>query len=120
MKLQTRIHVDVKTTLEKIPINGEHVHVQVCNFKTLKKLLPRLHYNRDRRKGLLKIMGERVPRSNVEPSPKRQHASTSDDVSIVDVSQEKPKFTNQMTKETQLNNQNTITIINNNISEIVT
>jgi hypothetical protein len=114
LKLQTRIHVDAKTTLEKIPINGEHVHVQVCNFKTLKKLLPRPHYNRDHRKGLLKIMGERVPKSNVEPSPKRQHASTSNDVSIVDVSHEKPKFANQMTKETQLTNQNTTTIIGNN------
>jgi hypothetical protein len=45
-------------------------------------------------------MKQKVPKLNVEPSPKRQHASTSNDVSIVDVSQEKPKFANQMTKET--------------------
>ncbi len=45
-------------------------------------------------------MGQRVPKSNVEPSPKRQHANTLDDVSIMDVSQEKPKFAYQMTKET--------------------
>jgi hypothetical protein len=86
LKLQTQVHVDTKTTLEKIPINGDNVHVQVCNFKTLKNLLPRPHYNRDHRKGLLKILGEKVPKSNVEPSPKRQHASTSDGVSIMDVS----------------------------------
>jgi hypothetical protein len=45
-------------------------------------------------------MGQKVPKSNVEPSPKRWHASTSNDVSIVDVSQEEPKFVDQMTNET--------------------
>ncbi len=83
-------------------------------------MLLRPHYNRDHRKGLLKILRQRVPKSNVEPSPKRQHTSTSNDVSIVDVSQEKPKFADQMTKETQLTNQNITTIIGSNIGEIVT
>jgi len=85
-KYYMREDVVVETTLEKTPINGEHVHVQVCNFKTLKKLLPKPHYSRDHRKGLLKILGQKVPKSNVEPSPKRWHASTSNDVSIMDVS----------------------------------
>jgi hypothetical protein len=37
LKLQTQIDVDAKTTLKKTPINGKHVHVQVCNFKILKE-----------------------------------------------------------------------------------
>jgi hypothetical protein len=71
LKLLTQIDVDAKTTLEKTPINGKHVHVQVCNFKTLKKLLPRPYYSKDHKKGLLQFLEQRVPKSNVEPSPKR-------------------------------------------------
>ncbi len=89
LKLWTQVDVDAETTLEKFIINRKHVHVQVCKFKTFKELLPRPRYNRN-------------AKSNVEPLPKRQHSSTSNDVSIVDVSQEEPKFAHQMTKETQL------------------
>jgi len=77
LKLHTQVNVDVKTTLENVLINGEHVHVQVCNFKTLKELLPRPRYNKDHKKGLPKKLGQRVPKSKVEPSPKQQHASIS-------------------------------------------
>ncbi len=106
--------------MEKISINGEHVHVQVCNFKILKNLLPRPCYNKDHRKGLPIFLGQRVPKSSVEPLPKRRHVNTSNDVSIVDVSQEEPKFAYQMTKETHLNTQNTIITIGNNIGETIT
>jgi hypothetical protein len=77
-------------------------------FKTFKELLPRPHYNRDHKKCAPKILGQRVPKSNVEPWPKRSHASTPNDVSIVDVSHEELKFVNQMNKETQLIDQYTI------------
>jgi hypothetical protein len=43
-----------------------------------------------------------MPKSNVEPLTNKQHASTSNDLSVVDVSQEEPKFAHLMTKETQL------------------
>ncbi len=43
-----------------------------------------------------------MPKSNVEPLTKRQHASISNDLSVMDVSQEEPKFAHLMTKETQL------------------
>jgi hypothetical protein len=120
LKLKTQVDVDAKTTLEKALINGKHVCVQVCNFKTFKELLPRPCYNKDHRKGMPKILGQRVPKSNVEPLPKRQHASISYDVSIMDVSQEEPKFADQMTNETQLTNQNTTTSIGSNIGETIT
>jgi hypothetical protein len=71
LKLWTQVDVDAKTTLEKTPINGEHVCVQVCNFKTHKELLPRPHYSKDHKKRLPKILGQKVPKSNVKPSPKR-------------------------------------------------
>jgi hypothetical protein len=106
--------------LEKAPINGEHVHVQICNFKTLKNLLLRPCYNKDHRKGLPNFLGQRVPKSNVEPLPKRRHVNRSDDVSIVDVSQEEPKFAYQMTKETHLIDQDTIITIGSNICETIT
>ncbi len=106
--------------MEKAPINGEHVHVQICNFKTLKNLLPRPCYNKDHRKGLLIFLGQRVPKSSVEPSPKRRHVNRSDDVSIVDVSQEEPKYAYQMTKETHLIDQDTIITIGSNIGETIT
>jgi len=41
-------------------------------------------------------------------------------MSIVDVSQEEPKFAYQMAKETQLIDQNTIITIGSNIGEIIT
>jgi hypothetical protein len=43
LKLRIQVEVNVKTTLEKIPINGEHIHVQVCRFKSLKRLLLKPH-----------------------------------------------------------------------------
>ncbi len=55
----------------------------------------------------------------MEPWPKR-HASTPNYVSIVDVSHEEPKFVYQMTKETQLIDQDTTITIDSNIDEIVT
>jgi hypothetical protein len=36
LKVWTQVDVNVETTLEKTPINGKHVHVQVRNFKTFK------------------------------------------------------------------------------------
>jgi hypothetical protein len=52
LKLWTQIDVDVEVTLEKVPINGNHVHIQVCNFKTLKKLSLKPFYNRNHRKNV--------------------------------------------------------------------
>ncbi len=74
------------------------------NSQLLKKLLPRFHYNTNHRKGAPKKLGQWVPKSNMEPSPKRGHANTLDDVFIMVMSQGEPKFANQMTKETQLIN----------------
>ncbi len=36
LKLRIQVEVDAKKTLKKAPINGEHIHVQVCRFKSLK------------------------------------------------------------------------------------
>ncbi len=47
LKLWTQVDVDVETTLKKILINCNHVHVQVCKFKIFKELLPRPCYSRD-------------------------------------------------------------------------
>jgi hypothetical protein len=46
LKLRTQVEVDAKIALEKVPINGEHIHVQVCRFKSLKGLLSKPHYNK--------------------------------------------------------------------------
>jgi len=92
LTLWTQVDVEVETTLEKSPIHGKHVLFQVCMLKIHKKLLQRLCYNRDHRKGAPNFLGQRVQKSNVEPSPKRQHANTSYDVSIVDMSQENPNL----------------------------
>jgi hypothetical protein len=43
LKLRIQVEVDAKKTLEKAPINGEHIHVQVCRFKSLEGLLPKSH-----------------------------------------------------------------------------
>jgi hypothetical protein len=53
LKLWSQIDVDVEIALEKVPINGEHVHVQMCNFKTLKELLTRPRYYRNPNLGLI-------------------------------------------------------------------
>jgi len=59
LKLRTNVEVDAETALEKIPINGEHIHVQLCRFKCLKWLLPKPCYNRQCWKGALKNLGQR-------------------------------------------------------------
>jgi hypothetical protein len=46
LKLKTQVEVDVEIALEKALINGEHIHVQVCTFKSFKELLPDSRYNR--------------------------------------------------------------------------
>jgi hypothetical protein len=68
------------------PINDEHVHVLMCKFTILKKLLLRFHYNINHKKGASKFLCQWVPKLNVEPSPKRRHANTLDDVSIIAMS----------------------------------
>ncbi len=51
LKLRTQVEIDVKTALKKTLINGEHIHVQVCRFKSFKWLLPEPCYNRQCQKG---------------------------------------------------------------------
>ncbi len=46
LKLRTQVEVDAETTLEKIPINDEHIHVQMCKFKSFKRLLSKPRYNK--------------------------------------------------------------------------
>jgi len=49
--LKTQSKIDVEQDLNKSTIiNGDHVDVWVCKFKTLKGLLPKLIYNKDNRK----------------------------------------------------------------------
>ncbi len=86
LKLRTQIDVDAKTTLEKTPINGEHVHVQVCNFKTLKELLPRPCYSKHHKKGLLNFLEQRVPKIKCGAIAQKATHKSSNDVSIMDVS----------------------------------
>jgi len=116
LKLKTEVEVDTETALEKILINGEHIHVQVCKFKSLKELLPKHCYNRQCWKGASKNLGQRMSKGG--PSPKRWPASTSSK-HILDVPQEyphvdDPKITKQITKENKLvplSDQDTSTIV---------
>jgi hypothetical protein len=85
LKLTTEVEVDAKMALEKFPINGEHIHVQVCRFKSLKGLLPEPCYNKQCWKGASKKLGQKMSKGG--PSPKRWHASTSRK-HILDVPQE--------------------------------
>jgi hypothetical protein len=36
LKTRTQANIDAKTALERAPINVEHVHVQLCRFKSMK------------------------------------------------------------------------------------
>jgi len=85
LKTRTQADVNVKLTLEKALINVERVHVQVCKFKFLKGLLPKPHYSKEHRKGLLKSLGQKMGRCKARPSPKKQHASTSIESSMLDM-----------------------------------
>jgi len=85
LKTRTQADVDVKISLEKAPINVEHVRVQVCKFKFLKGLLLEPHYNKEHRKGLLKFLGQRMGRCKAKPSPKKQHASPSIESFVLDM-----------------------------------
>jgi hypothetical protein len=85
LKIRTQADVNVKITLEKAPINVEHVYVQVCKFKFLKGLLPKPHYSREHRKGLLKFLGQRMGKCKARPSPKKQHGSTSIESFVLDM-----------------------------------
>jgi hypothetical protein len=69
LKLRIQVEVDAKMALEKAPINGEHIHVQVCRFKSLKGLLPKRCYNKQCWKGASKNLGQGW--KNGAPSPKR-------------------------------------------------
>ncbi len=89
LKLRTQVEVDAKIALEKIPINGEHIHVQVCRSKSFKRLFPEPHYNKQCRKDVSKNSKQRMAKSKGGPSPKRQLASTSSK-HILDVPQEQP------------------------------
>ncbi len=115
-KLKIEVEVDTKTALEKVPINGEHIHVQVCRFKFFKWLVPKPCYNRQCWKGASKNLGQRMSKGG--PSPKRWPTSK---VSkhILDVPQEQPhvddpKITKQIIKENKLvpsSDQDTSTIV---------
>jgi hypothetical protein len=84
---EPKVEVDAKTALEKTPIDGEHIHIQVCRFKSFKGLLPKLHYNKQCKKGASKFLRQRMAKSKGGPSPKRWPASTSNK-HILDVPQE--------------------------------
>jgi len=58
--LGTKVEVDAKMTLEKVPINGEHIHVQACKFKFFKGLLLEPCYNKQCWKGASKNLGQRM------------------------------------------------------------
>jgi hypothetical protein len=88
LKMRTQVDVDAKTTLEKASVNVEHIHVQVCRFKFVKGLLPKPHSNREHWEGLLKSFGKRMGRCRTRPSPKKQHASTSIESSMLDMPHE--------------------------------
>ncbi len=87
LKLRTQVEVNLKTTLEKVPINGEHIHVHVCRFKYFKRLLLEPCYNKQCQKGASKDPGQRMAKSKGGPSPKMQPTSTSSK-HILDVLQE--------------------------------
>jgi hypothetical protein len=71
LKLRIQVEVNAKKTLKKAPINGEHIHVQVCRFKSLKRLLPKPHYNKQCQKAASKNPRQKVAKSKGGPSPKR-------------------------------------------------
>jgi hypothetical protein len=75
LKLRTEVEINAKTALEKVPINGGHIHVQVCRFKSFKGLLPEPCYNKQCWKGASKNLRQRMSKGG--PSPKRWLASTS-------------------------------------------
>jgi hypothetical protein len=90
LKMRTQADVDVEMALERNLVNAEHVHVQVCRFKSLKGLLPQPLYTREHRKGLFKTLQQKMGRFKVGPFPKKQHASTCTFESFVlDMPQEK-------------------------------
>ncbi len=51
LNLRTWVEIDAKIALEKSLINCEHIHVQVCMFKSLKGLLLKPQYSRQCQKG---------------------------------------------------------------------
>ncbi len=77
LKLRTRVELDAKIALEKALINGEHIHVQVCRFKSFKGLLPEPCYNKQCRKGASNFLKQSMAKSKGGPSPKRRLTSTS-------------------------------------------
>jgi len=117
--MRTQANINVKTTLKRAPVNAKHIHVQVCRFKFLKDLLPKLCYNIKHWKGLLKSFGQKMGRCKVGPSPKKQHASTSIESSMLDMPNEEEeldvnelKGSKQINMETRVltsNDQNTTT-----------
>ncbi len=54
LKMRTQTDIDASMALDRAPVNAEHVHVQMCKFKSLKGFLPKPHYTREHRKGLSK------------------------------------------------------------------
>jgi hypothetical protein len=76
LKLRTQVEEDAEIVLDKPPINGEHFHVRVCRFKSLKGLLWKLRYNRQCRKGASKNLGKKMAKSKRGPSPKKRPANT--------------------------------------------
>jgi hypothetical protein len=109
LKTRTQADIDAKTTLKRTLVNVEHIHVQVCRFKSLKGLFPKLCYSREHWRGLLKSLGERMGRCKAKPSPKKQHESTSIENSMLDMPHEEEeldvnelKGSNQISKETRV------------------
>ncbi len=85
LKLKTQVEVNVKTTLEKAPINGEHIHVHVCRFKSPKGLLSKSHY-KIMSKRCIKKSGTKDGKIKGGPSLKKQPINTSNK-HILDVPQ---------------------------------
>ncbi len=71
LKLRTQVEVDAETTSKEALINGEHIHVHVCRFKSLKGLLPEPHYNRQCHKDASKNPRQRMAKFKRGPSLKR-------------------------------------------------
>ncbi len=104
LKLGTQVEVEAETTLEEALINGEHIHVQVCRFKSLKGLLLEPHYNRQCQKGASKNPKTKDGKIKRGPLLKMQLASTSSN-HILDVPQEQPNY--QESKLISSSDQNT-------------
>jgi len=85
--------------------------------------LPKLRYSRKHQKGLLKSFGQGMGRCKAGLSPKKQHASTSIESSMLDMSNEKEELdVNEFKGSKQINkkakvltshDQNTNTIVGN-------